>query len=127
MKNFNFLLAFLLFFTSAFVVAGPYTKADFQDNPKFLGEWVDQTQVFERRLKIVRINETVNNDYKYGVALKTTSLETGKTTGFEPMYVGYLDGNKLRVRTEKGSTNSFRVLKDGRLTDNDMYLMKKVR
>lgn len=127
MKKFNFLLAFLLFFTSAFTVAGLYTKADFQDNPKFLGEWVDRTQVFERRFKIVKINENVNNDYKYGVYMKVTSLDNGKTRGFEPMYVGYLDGNKLRVRTEKGSTDSFRILKDGRLTDNDIYLMKKVR
>lgn len=107
---------------STFAVAGPFTKADYRDNPNFLGEWVDSTQVTERRLKIT----TVDGGSKYKVALKLTNLNTGQTNGFEPRFTGYLDGNQLRV-SGRGSTNSFKILKDGRLTDNDVYFMRKVK
>lgn len=111
---------------STFSIAGPFTKAAYRNNPNFLGEWTDRTQVFERKMKIVR-HDAVTNDYKYGVYVKTIFHETGKSRGFIPMYLGSLEGNALKVKTEKRSTNRFYILKDGRLTDNDIYLMQKVR
>ena len=118
--------ALFFFFTMNFSVAGPYTKADYQSNPTFVGEWKDRTAMVERTFRIVR-NDAVRNDYKYGIYMKTKFLESGNTSGFQPTYVGSLQGNALKVRTEKGSTNTFYILKDGRLTDNDIYLMQKVK
>ena len=113
-------------FTMSFAVAGPYTKADYQSNPVFVGEWKDRTAMVERTFRIIR-NDAVRNDYNYGIYMKTKFLESGNTSGFQPTYVGSLQGNALKVRTEKGSTNTFYILKDGRLTDNDIYLMQKVK
>lgn len=87
-------------FTMSFAVAGPYTKADYQSNPVFVGEWKDRTAMVERTFRIIR-NDAVRNDYNYGIYMKTKFLESGNTSGFQPTYVGSLQGNALKVRTEK--------------------------
>ena len=110
----------------SFAVAGPYTKADYQSNPIFVGKWKDRTARVERTFHIIR-NDAVRNDYNYGIYMKTKFIESGNTSGFQPTYVGSLQGNALKVRTQSGSTNTFYILKDGRLTDNDIYLMQKVK
>ncbi len=38
----------------SFAVAGPYTKADYQSNPVFVGEWKDRTAMVERTFRIIR-------------------------------------------------------------------------
>lgn len=117
-------LILILSFTINFARA--YKETDFQNNPNFIGEWRDRTQVFERTLRIEKLYNT-NNDYQYGISIKTENLKTGFVSDFKPIFIGALDKNTLRAKTEKGSTSSFHILKNGKLTDNNFYLMQRIK